>query len=110
MPLQDLLKDQFQVRTRPIVNKLTDQAETSATLLLSNNPNRLAWTIVNLGANPVYIALDNDVSQTKGILVAANGGSVSMVWNEDFDMVAWSWYGIALSSACKVYIVEIVEV
>lgn len=109
MPLADLLRDQFGVKTRPRVNPVVSQVETVATKLADNNPNRLALIVINLGTTAMYIGLDSEVSAEKGIYVGANGGSLALIWNEDFDMVAWEWFAVAITSANKVYVIEVVE-
>lgn len=111
MPLDELLKERFKVRTRAVENpKAITAASTTAQLILSNNPNRLGFVITNLGATVCYIGLGNDVTAaTKGIRLDANGGSVSMIWDEDFIVVAWAWWIIAASGTPAVYAIEIVE-
>lgn len=109
MPLKDLLNRQFSVATRPNRNPLIAAAGLAAAQLLANNPNRLAFTLINLSANAMYINLDNAVTATNGIYVGPNGGSISMVWNEDFDMVGWEWWVIAAGAASSLLVVEILE-
>jgi len=110
MPLTDLLLRQFGVKTRPIVNPLVSEVAITATKILANNPNRLSFTIVNLGATAVYIALDRDVSAEKGIYLSASGGHVNVSYDTDFDMVAWEWFAISVDAANKIYIISVVEV
>jgi len=111
MPLADLLMERFKVRTRAVENpKSVTAASTTAQEILGNNPNRLAFTITNLGATVCYIGLTNTVAAaTRGIRLDANGGSVSFVWDEDFQAVAWAWWIIAAAGTPAVYAFEVVE-
>ena len=110
MPLKDLLMERFSVKTRAVENPLNvTSLGATAQKLLSNNPNRLGFVIVNLSANIVYIGLENSVSSTKGIRLDANGGSSGCIWDEDFDMTAWAWWAVASGAASAIYVLEIVE-
>lgn len=95
--LADLLLERFKVRTRAVENpKDLTAASDTAQLVLGNNPNRLAFIIVNLGDTPAYVALTNEVAAaTRGIRLDANGGSFGCIWDEDFQMTAWAWWIIA---------------
>ena len=109
MPLADLLKERFKVRTRAIENPRLTSVGTIAEVVLANNPNRLAFSVVNLSANVMYIGLTNLVSATNGIRLDANGGYFSGIWDEMFDPVAWAWWIIATGAGSSVYSVEVVE-
>lgn len=110
MPLTDLLMERFKVKTRPVVNpKAVTSALITPQLILSNNPNRLAWVIINLGANDAYIHFENDVSAINGIKLDKAGGHATMVWDEDFDATAWSMWIVAPDGDSAVYCYEIVE-
>ena len=111
MPLDELLMERFKVRTRAVENpegKIT--ASTTAQLVLGNNPNRFAFIIVNLGAKVCYLSLTNGVSSTEGIRLDANGGYASMLWDEDFQMVAWAWWAVSTAAATRLVILEVVEI
>lgn len=110
MPLADLLMERFKVKTRAVENPegITEAADT-AQLILANNPNRLGLTITNLGAEVCYIGLTHEVSTERGIRLDINGGSVSMAWDAEFDMVGWGWWIIAESGTPAVYALEVVE-
>ena len=110
MPLKDLLERQYGVKTDTIINPLVVQVETTVTQLLKPNPNRLAWTLINLGANPVYAAFTPDVATTKGIYCSATGGVVGLLWSEDFELVCYPVWAIVESAAAAIYLVEVVEV
>ncbi|MBA7618501.1 hypothetical protein ES703_25828 [subsurface metagenome] len=110
MSLDSLLMDRFKVRTRAVENPKVSQVETTATLVLSNNPDRLGWILYNLGANPIFVATKNTVAaDTYGGRADANGGFVSMIWDEDFHATGWAIWAIAKTGASKIWVLEIVE-
>lgn len=110
MSLADLLMERFKVKTRAVENpEALTAASTTAQKVLSNNPNRLAFTIMNLGAEVSYVGLTDGVSTTKGIRLDASGGFFSCVWDEDFQMTGWAWWIIATSGTPAVYALEVVE-
>lgn len=110
MPLADLLLERFKIKTRAVENPRDIVLLGAAPLMiLANNPNRLGAVIVNLSANVVYIGLTNEVSATNGIRLNANGGQASLIWDEDFQMTAWAWWGMATAAASRIYVLENVE-
>jgi len=109
MPLKDLLMERFKVRTRAVENPLITSVGATALKVLSNNPNRLGFTIINLSTNVIYLALTNNVSDTYGIRLNAGGGSASMAWDTEFDMVAWAWWVLATGAGSAIYTLEVVE-
>ena len=114
MPLADLLMERFKVKTRAVENPAgITHLGVTAEIVLANNPNRLAFTIINLSANVVYVSLTSDVSATvgaeQGIRLDANGGSFTCIWDEDFQMTAWAWWGIATAHPSQIYVLEVVE-
>jgi len=109
MPLGELLKERFKVRTRAVENPKITASAATAQVVLGSNPNRLGFTIINHGANPCFVGLTNEVSASRGIRLDASGGSISMIWDEDFDMVAWAWWIISPAGASNIYSIEVIE-
>lgn len=107
MNLQDLIDKQFGVKTFPKENPVISSVDATAKKVLDNNPNRVAWIIINLSANNIYVALSRDVSSSKGILLSPNGGFASMVWDEDFQMTGWEIWAIAPAGASAIYVLEV---
>lgn len=109
MSLDALIATVLKVKTRPVENRLTASVGTSAVEILGNDPNRLAFTVINLSANILYICPGRDPSSSKGIVLAPNGGSASATWSEDFHTVGVSWFALASGAASAVYTLEEVE-
>lgn len=107
--LADLIQTRFGFATEAADNRSVSSLGTSAATVLRNDPRRVAATIINLGAVAVYLSPTNDVSSTKGIRLAPNGGQLTLNWEEDFDVVAWEWFGIADAAATSVYTLEVLS-
>jgi len=115
MPLADLLERRFGVKTRGVRDPLgVSPIGVNPVIVLSNNPNRLAFLVVNLSANLVYLDLENDVNVTPGAEVGfrlePNGGYVGMIWDEDFQMTAWAWWAVSAGANTRLTILEVREI
>ncbi len=106
MTLQDLLLTQFKVKTRANINPEISTLTGGVDKVLSNNPNRLAWIIINLGDDATYLSFERDPSSTKAIILSGGGGSASMLWNEDFDLVGYELFGKGTQNQ-TLYVIEI---
>lgn len=95
LALTEMLEALFGVKTVERINPLVTQCQNTVTRLLPINENRVSLVIFNLSVNSLYILPANDVSSTKGMYIAPSGGSISLIWDRDFNLVAKDWYGIA---------------
>ncbi len=88
-----------------------------AVTFLRQNPARVGFVAVNLGASPAFIApahvpslvtgFDPEVSPTFGIRLEANGGGAILNWEEDGEMVAWEWRGVVAAGNTTLIVFEI---
>lgn len=108
--LQQLLQAHFGIKSSWNQNPKVTQVETSITQIVSYNPNRLGLLLTNLGANTVWVAPDNSVSTTKGVRLVPAGGTLTLKWDTDFELVASEWYGIASGAASEFYALEVVSI
>ena len=108
--LQKLIQKQFGIKTRLREDVLTSSLGVAAERVIPQNSNRLGWIIINLSTNTVYVGFNNGVSATNGIILVASGGSYSMIWNEDFDVVGYEIWGIASAAASAIKCYEIIGV
>ncbi len=104
----DLITERFGVKTRAVENPLLTKVDDTALMILANNPSRLAWVIINLSVNVLYIAFSKDVSDKKGIRLGASGGAASMIFDEDFHPVTWAIWGIGSAANTWLYCYEVV--
>lgn len=107
MILKDVIERLYGVKTDMRVNPVASQIGATATQLLKNNPDRLAWTLINLGTEAVYLAFTPDVAATKGIYVAAGGGTMGLLFSEDFELVTYPIWGIGAVGSDNIYLVEV---
>jgi hypothetical protein len=105
--LADLLERQFGVRTDYAINPLVADVDIAVTQIFGANPKRLGFMIMNLSANTVYIAPDQQVAAARGIMLVANGGATGLIWNEDFEMVCLPWWGTATANNSAVISIEL---
>ncbi|NIQ91313.1 MAG: hypothetical protein GWN93_20815 [Deltaproteobacteria bacterium] len=108
MNVADLIARRFGIRTRAQQVPLVQTVGTSVVRVLPNNPNRLAFVIVNLSSNNVYVAWDLAVSTTRGVLLTPNGGSLTVVYEEDFETACWELFAIADGAASSIFVPEVV--
>ncbi len=108
--LAELLEEHFGVKTSYNENPEVTQVEIIATKVFSYNPNRLGIVIINTSGFPILVGYKNDVSVGNGILLTANGGSLSLVWDEDFELVASEVFAIADGGAATIYSNETVSI
>jgi len=106
--IYDLIERKLGVRVYERVNPVTSSVGTSVTEILRENASRIAIVLINLGAYPLFVAFDREVSATRGVRVAANGGFFTMFWEEDFTLPARALYGIAPDGAVNIYVVELI--
>lgn len=105
--VQGLLDQRFGIRTETRDDPLVAQVETTLTQVLLPNPSRIGFTLVNLGGNPIFLMSDAGASTTRGIRVNATGGSVQVLFDEDFSRVAYGWFAIASGGASAITIQEV---
>jgi len=105
--LQELLTKQLGVAVSPVVNPLVSQVGLAVTRVLGNNPNRVAAVVTNLSLNRIYISPDRSPSSSHGIRLDPNGGSIVLLWNEDFSLVGWEWNAIADAAGSSIFVLEL---
>ena len=92
-------------RTRVV--ETNPSATTSIARLLTNNPNRVEFTLVNLGTAPVYVSQNNAPSATNGYYIVPQGGMTVLI-DEDGEQVAYDWYVISSSGTQQLFVSEVI--
>lgn len=108
--LSEFLQNLYGVKSNYQVNKRVSTVGVTAVSIMSNNPNRLSFLIINNSANNLYISPLNDVASTKGIYIAPSGGSVVLQWDRDFELVGQEWFAIASGALSNVFILENISI
>jgi len=107
MNVAELIEKRFGMVTRANANPLVEEVDIALTRILPNNPNRLAWIILNLSDNNVFISLDRRTADTHGILLTPNGGSAAMIYEEDFEGTCWAVFGVAAADNSDIFTLEV---
>jgi len=106
--LADLLQEKLGTKATPFFNRLgVTNVGLTPTRIFANDANRFAWIFINLSANAIYLLTDPTVSASKGILAGANGGFLSALWEEDFELVSNEWWCVASGAASNLLAYEI---
>jgi hypothetical protein len=79
----------------------------AATQVLKDDADRVQYIIFNTGDYPVFIGWSPDVSPQKGVRIPERGGSLSLNWEEDGILPAYSVWAVAPFGNTTVYILEI---
>lgn len=79
------------------------------TSLMPNNPNRLAWAIINEGAYDATIANDPNMTTTSGWFLPQGGGVISAIYLEDGESVGLEVFGAGRSSNVNVRVREVIR-
>lgn len=106
MTTADLIAKMYGVKTYQSTIANNDTVQTTPTQIVSNDPGALQMTLINLGANDMYIWVDESVSSTKGILIAANGGSYEINFTTYMKMPTYSWWGVAPAGATAIAVLR----
>ncbi len=103
MSLSRFIEKQFGIRTRGITNPVTTTVLTTKVEILKNNPDRLAYTVVNLTAYDVHVTFDREPTTTRGILISASGGSLTLTAIEDGELVGYELWGISTGTQSTIF-------
>lgn len=107
MNVSELLDKVYGTKTTYDKNPERDDILVTKVRFLDYNPRRLSFVLINLGDYPVSVGPDSDITLTRGIYLVPHGGTLSMVWTEDFEMPTLEWYGIADGGTSEIYVLEV---
>lgn len=102
MTVRDLFEKEYGVLTGKV--EISTTVGATVKQLLSPDPGRLNYTLVNLGATALYVCFTPDPSANKGIYVAVNGGYITLDWKDDGLLVTYPLYGYS-SGTVYIYLV-----
>lgn len=105
-PLEGLSLSRFQKHTYLQENVITVGVTVSK--VLSNNPNRLFWIIINEGAGDVRVSTSPNITINSGWLISQNGGVISMYWEEDGEGVGYQLFAVGFNPATDIRILEVI--
>ena len=93
--LTDFITSRYGVRSRARTNPVTSSVGTTAKEIAKENHDRLAIVVINLSANDLYVAFDNQVSSSRGIYLTPTGGSLSLLAEEDLELTGYRLWAVA---------------
>jgi hypothetical protein len=93
------------VKTR-LVPQQTVAVLASATRILKNNPRRFGLTIINQGTGQVFLDWSAGVAVGVGVILTALGGSLTLVPDEDGEIIGYDMWAIASAAGNNLSIWE----
>lgn len=103
--LSEYVLERFGVKTRTVINPVCASILAGAHIVARENADRFALLVVNLDGAAMYLGWDSEVSTTRGILVDAGGGFVSLVADEDGELVGYETY-LYSAAGGNIFVVE----
>lgn len=80
---------------------------TTQSEVLRADPERVFVLLVNLSTNTMYVGIDSQVSSSRGILLASNGGSFQVDVEEDFTVPIRSFHAISTGASSNLYVLSV---
>lgn len=106
LSLHEFISERFGVRVRERENAETEAMTTTSALVLRADSSRLAATVINLGQSDVFLRPRRPPSATVGIRLGPNGGSITLMAEEDFALVGVDWFGATAVGTSTLYVLE----
>ena len=103
----DLLQEEFGTTFEVHENPVTASVGITSVQFLQASGNRLAFVVINLSANVVYIRPKLDATTSIGIRLDPSGGWRSCYYKEDFLLPTMDWFAIATGAASTIYVLEV---
>ena len=91
---------------RPVTRTITVQQ--SSTKILDNDPRRIGWSLINRSGFDVSLDYVQPPSPSTAILLAANGGTLTSVVDEDGETTAWELFGVCSASTPQIFVMEFI--
>lgn len=100
-------QDHFGGSTTLRENPQTTTVGTTPTILLANNPERIAWQIVNRDVAAIGVGFSQGVTVSNAITIAPGGGMLSAVIEDDGELVTFPVFAVSAAGGATVYVVEV---
>ncbi len=96
------------VTTTPRINRQGNTVINLDIILMKNDPSRLFFMVANFGPQDVVMAPLALPFGNQGVRIPANGGALTVQFDEDGEVVAYEWHAIAAGGATTVFTLEAV--
>ena len=97
----------YGMRIKAEFSPKTISVGTTAKKILDVNADRLFFIIVNNGSYAVFVGPHADVSTTKGLKIAPNGGTMISDIDNDGDLTLQEWWAISESGTNTLYVMAV---
>ena len=104
--LHDLISERFGVRVREREQGDDPALDTNDTIVLRADSTRLSFIVVNTGAEDALMRFKGVPSAAVNIPIAKNGGTMTMIFDEDFVLVGQELHGLVAANTTTLHIVE----
>jgi hypothetical protein len=104
--VKEQLEKRLGVQIAERQNPLVASVGITDVTIARNDPGRVGLTIINLSANNVYVRPVSAATTTAGILLSANGGSLTVSMDEDYMLPTYEWHAIASAAASAIFVTE----
>lgn len=108
LTILDLIEKEVGARVNPRAPVTPTTAGTTASQLFPQNPQRVAFLVVNLSTAVMYAVPGNTVSATTGIRIGPSGGAIIQNWRDDFVLPSLEWWILATVNASEYLLIELV--
>ena len=106
--LPTLLEREFGATIRTVTDPVVSSVGTTTVEFLRQDPNRVAFLVINMGDSDLYLGLGPDVSADKGIVLGSSGGSMSVHYKEDGDLPGRSWWILSSSGTINFHTMAVI--
>jgi hypothetical protein len=105
-PLEGLARERYRGRT--MINESVVSVNTTQTVLLNENHNRVSWVAINESAVDVRLSNQAPVSATTGWLLQAGGGVIGEEWDTDGEVTGYRVFAVGVGSTATVRVREVI--
>ena len=96
------------IQTFARISPLGSSFTTAATQMVQHNDRRIGLFIENPSPATFYLSHNADITTLNGIILAANGGSYSLNFQEDGELCTLPVFGITDSGTRTIFVMETV--
>tara|TARA_S200002703_G_scaffold160053_1_gene176357 strand:+ start:1413 stop:1781 length:369 start_codon:yes stop_codon:yes gene_type:complete len=80
-------------------SEVTETIGTSVSNVLGNDPERVSFFLMNLGASDIYLSTTPSPSSSNGIVLSANGGFIGFNAKDDQIIPTMAWWALGAGAS-----------
>ena len=105
--LQALLEEELEGAYETRIRTLSTGS--SSVQIISQNYERLAFSVSNFGSYDVVLTPDSQAVSGSGFMLNSGGGFLSVNWHNDMLLPGLPWYAESSAGASSLFIIELVR-